>query len=391
MTEMLNKEFSRTSFVKGGGALIIGFSVLGSALAGKASAADSPYASNPIDQFAIDSWITIHADNTATIKTGGIKQGTGSDTALLMIAGEELDMDMSQLEFVIADTNVTPNTGPHFGSNTIINAGAGVRAAAASAKQVLLGLASNQLGVSTSQLSVDKGVVTGGGKSVTYGQLLGSKLFNVSMPASWSMNPTPNTTGGAFNGPRPGVPGQGIQAGQAPAKPVSQYKLVGTSPPRIEIPAIVTGSEVYIQNIRVPGMLHGRVVRPRGQTVYGFGAPIVSVDESSIRHIPGAQVVRKGDFLGVVAPQEYDAIQAAALLKVKWADPPAVLPGGGNEFAQMRALDRAGKTVTIVPRRTNSLVMLTPHWPRRRTLSPASTASPRSPTRRLARWPRSLT
>jgi nicotinate dehydrogenase subunit B len=166
------------------------------------------------------------------------------------------------------------------------------------------------------------------------------------------MDPTPNTTGGSFNGPKPGVPGQGIQAGDAPAKPVSQYKLVGTSPPRIEIPAIVTGSEVYIQNIRVPGMLHGRVVRPRGQTVYGFGAPIVSVDESSIRHIPGAQVVRKGDFLGVVAPQEYDAIQAAAQLKVKWADPPAVLPGGGNELAQMRALDRAGKTVTI-PRTNN--------------------------------------
>lgn len=348
MTGLLQEqEFSRKTFLKGGGALIIGFSVLGSSLAGKALAADSPYASNPLDQFQVDSWITIHADNTASIMSGGIKQGTGSDTALLMIAGEELDMDMSQLEFVMADTNVTPNTGPHFGSNTIINAGPGVRAAAASAKQVLLGLASNQLGVSTSQLSVNKGVVTGGGKSVSYGELLGSKLFSVSMPASWSMNATPSSTGGSFAGPQPGKPGKGLQAGEAPAKPVSQYKLVGTSPPRIEIPAIVTGSEVYIQNIRLPGMLHGRVVRPRGQTVYGFGAPIISVDESSIKGLPDVRIVRKGDFLGVVAPHEYDAIQAAAQLKVKWADPPAVLPGGGNEFAQMRALDRAGKTVAI--------------------------------------------
>src|SRR5207253_4928221 len=120
-----------------------------------------------------------------------------------------------------------------------------------------------------------------------------------------------------------------------------------TSPPRIEIPAIVTGSEVYIQNIRVPGMHHGRIVRPRGQTVYGFGAPIVSVDESSIKQLPDVRIVRKGDFLGVVAPHEYDAIQAAAQLKVKWADPPAVLPGGGDEFGAMRALDRAGKTVRI--------------------------------------------
>ena len=92
-------------------------------------------------------------------------------------------------------------------------------------------------------------------------------------------------------------------------------------------------------------MLHGRVVRPRGQAVFGFGAPIVSVDESSIKHIPGVRVVRKNNFLGVVAPQEYDAIQAAAQLKVKWADPPAVLPGSGNEFKGMRALDSAGKTV----------------------------------------------
>ena len=94
MTGLLHeRELSRRTFLKGGGALILGFSMLGSALAGKASAVGSPYASNPIDQFAIDAWITIHSDNTATIKTGGVRQGTGSDTGLLMIAGEELDMD----------------------------------------------------------------------------------------------------------------------------------------------------------------------------------------------------------------------------------------------------------------------------------------------------------
>jgi nicotinate dehydrogenase subunit B len=108
----------------------------------------------------------------------------------------------------------------------------------------------------------------------------------------------------------------------------------------------VTGQSTFIQNVRVPGMLHGRLVRPRGQRAYGTGAPIVSVDESSISHIRDARVVRKGDFLGVVAPHEYDAIQAAAELKVKWSDPPKVLPGGGNEFAGMRALDAAGKTLT---------------------------------------------
>ena len=122
-------------------------------------------------------------------------------------------------------------------------------------------------------------------------------------------------------------------------------------------------------------MLHGRVVRPRGQSVYGFGAPIVSVDESSIKHIPGVRIVRKNDFLGVVAPHEYDAIQAAAQLKVKWADPPAVLPGSGNEFQAMRALDSAGKTVMGRPISHGSrptTATSTRRWPRRRTSSAES-------------------
>jgi len=342
MTGLLHeRDFSRRAFLKGGGALVVGFSLAGAAGTGRASAADSlnPYVSNPIDGYQVDSWITINADNTASIRSGGILQGTGSDTGLMMIAAEELNMDMSQLEFVISDTAVTPDSGKHSASNTIKNAGPGVRAAAASAAQALLGLAATQLGVPAGSLSVSKGVVSGGGRSLSYGQLLGGRLFNVTMPASWNMQAvvpaTPNA--GGFSG--------GIQPGQAPAKPVSQYTIVGTRVPRIDVPAIVTGKATYIQNIRVPGMLHGRVVRPRGQMLFGFGAPIVSVDESSIAHIPGAKVVRKGDFLGVVAPHEYDAIQAAAQLKVKWADPPATLPGSGNELEGLRQLDSAGKSV----------------------------------------------
>jgi hypothetical protein len=121
--------------------------------------------------------------------------------------------------------------------------------------------------------------------------------------------------------------------------------FVGTRPTRFEIPGIVTGSYTHIQNVHVPGMLHGRIVRPRGQAVFGFEHPIVSVDESSTKQIPNVPIVRKNDFLGVVAANEYDAIQVAALLNVKWADPPAVLSGNGNEFERMRALDSAGKTV----------------------------------------------
>jgi CO/xanthine dehydrogenase Mo-binding subunit len=334
------KEFSRKTFLKGGGALIVGFSL--GAFAARAQAGDfvsipgdSPFASNAIDQNQVDAWLTINADNTGWVKSGAIFQGTGSTTGVLMIAAEELDMDLSQLSIVQDDTDVTPNTGQKDASNTIVGgAGRGTRAAAAWARQTLLGLASTRLGLPVSSLSVSKGVVSGGGKSVSYGELIGGKLFNVTMPASYDLQHADGIWTSA-----------GLSAGDAPAKPINDYKVVGTSPPRFDIPGVVTGTSAFIQNVRLPGMLHGRVVRPRGQRAYGIGARPVSVDERSIAHIPGARVVRKRNFLGVVAPHEYDAIQAAAQLKVRWDVPPQALPGAGDEFAAMRALDAAGKTL----------------------------------------------
>jgi nicotinate dehydrogenase subunit B len=328
------KEFSRKSFVKGGGALIVGFSVVASVglVSKPARGAVNAFASNgPYDPNQIDSWIAISSDNTASLKSGRVELGQGSSTGLLMMAAEELNMDLHQMVFVRNDTNVTPNTGETSASNSITLAGPAVRAAAATAHQALLGLAAARLGVPTGSLSVKSGVVSGGGKSVTYAQLLGGKLFNVAMPASYDLQNVSQF------GATVGVP-----AGVAPAKPVASYSLVGSSPERIEIPAIVTGSYTYVQNIRVPGMLHGRRVLPRGQFVYGFGAPVVSVNATSIAHLPQVKIVRKGDFIGVVAPKEYDAIQAAAQLKVTWADPPPALPSSGSLFKGMRAQDSTG-------------------------------------------------
>jgi CO/xanthine dehydrogenase Mo-binding subunit len=338
MTGLLNeRELSRKTFLKGSGALIVGFSMAGAGLAGKANAADSPYASNgaALDLTQVDSWLTIHADNTATIKSGIVELGQGSSTGILMIAAEELDMSLSQLRTVYHDTNVTPNQGSTSGSNGTKVGGKQVRAAAAVAKQTLLGLASASLGVPVSQLSVTNGVVSGGRNTVTYGQLLGDKLFNVQVPASFNMK-----VSGA---------GAGLTPGQPPAKALGQYKLVGTNVPRIDIPAKISGQYTYVHNIRVPGMLHGRVVRPRGQGAYGDGtAPkILSIDERSIAHIPGARALRFGDYLGVVAPREYDAIQAAAQLKVAWADNPPI-SGNGNLWKQMRAFDSAGQAPASV-------------------------------------------
>jgi nicotinate dehydrogenase subunit B len=342
MTGFLHeRELSRKTFLKGSGALVVGFSLLGAGLGTKAAKAvgEDPFASNgPVDMYEVNSWLRIHADNTASLYTHSIEMGQGGPLGLLMIAADELDMDLSQLKFMIDDTNVMPDTGRTAGSKSIRSAGPKVRAASAHARQALLGLASASLGVATSQLTVSKGVVSGGGKQITYGQLIGDKLLNVRMPASYgfrALSAGIDTSTGDTTG---------LWQNVAPAKATSQYKLVGTRVPRLDIPDKVTGKYVYIHNVRIPGMLHGRVVRPRGQGAVGSGraSAILSVDESSIRHIPGARVVRKGNFLGVIAPKEYDAIQAAAQLKVKWADTPKI-SSSGNLWKSMRDFDAAGQ------------------------------------------------
>jgi nicotinate dehydrogenase subunit B len=132
--------------------------------------------------------------------------------------------------------------------------------------------------------------------------------------------------------------------GHAPLKTAGSYKVVGTSVPRNEVPDIVSGKYVYMQHVRVPDMLHGRVVRPRGQSAYGVGAKVLNIDESSIRDISGARVLRRGDFVGVVAEDEWDAVRAARQLKVTWDSTPS-LPGSDKLYAQMRAAKTTDRVV----------------------------------------------
>jgi nicotinate dehydrogenase subunit B len=318
---MHEREFSRKSFIKGGGALIVGFSLAGAGLAGKASAAASPAGYLP-DVTQVDSWLSIGADGVATLKTSQIEVGNGITTGLLQVFAEELNLPMSMVRHSMWDTYQVVNSGSTGGSTGIQSSpGPALRGAAAAAMQVLLGQASTNLGVPVASLTVSNGVISGGGKSVTYAQLVGGQLFSTKIAAA-SLNP-----------------------GQAPAKPVSQYTIVTTNVPRVDVPAKIAGNYTYVHNVRIPGMLHGRVVRPRGQGPMGSGATIVSVDPSSISHIPNARVLQQGNFLGVVAPHEFDAIQAAAQLKVTWQENP-ILPTSGNLFKQIRSHVAAGQAVT---------------------------------------------
>nr|TFG55612.1 MAG: hypothetical protein E4H34_00135 [Hyphomicrobiales bacterium] len=313
---MMNTDsvLSRRGLLKAGGALIVGFSFL-PALSKTASAARGDIAGPP-DPQELDSWIAIHADNTATIYFGKCELGQGNTTSLLQIAGEELDLDMSQMSSVRLDTNVTPDQGATSSSSSIHRGGPPLRAAAAEARQALIQLAVERLRVQPGSLVVSHGIVSVEGQpeiSVTYGELIGDKEFNVKV------------------------------SGSAPLKPASRYGLVGQSVPRVDIPDKISGKHVRVQNLRVPGMEHGRIVLPRGQRAFGAGAKPLSVDESSISGIPGARVVRKGDFVGVVAPREWDAVKAADQLKIVWQDTPP-LPND-DLFAAMRASETTDTVV----------------------------------------------
>ena len=208
---------------------------------------------------------------------------------------------MEQVTAAQLDTNVSISAFAVGSGSTRSAMGAtNMRGAAAAARTALLKLASTQLGVPVSSLSVDKGVVSGGGKTVKYSDLMAGKLFQST-----------------------------IAAQNATLTDPSKFKVIGTRVPRIDIPALVSGRATFVHNVRVPGMLHGRVVRPRGQGAVDQGAKLLSVDEASIKHIEGAQVVVVGNFVGVVAPKEWAAIQAQNEIKVKWDDTPK-LSGNGN-------------------------------------------------------------
>lgn len=295
----------RREFLKTSGGLVLGFSLLRpiSALAQQpatrlpASATGKARTVPAVDPARLDAWLAIHPDNTATLFTGKIEQGNGSPNALAQIAAEELDIRFERLFVVMGTTAHTVDQGPTYGSMAVRYAGPQIRHAAAAGRQVLLSMASKRLHVPVEQLAVTDGVVSVVGepkRSITYGALVHGKRLDVTIGA----------TGKTF---------QMKVAPDARLKDPSKYTIVGTSVPRKDIPGKVTGEFTYVHDVKVPNMLHGRVVRP-----YGIGSDLQSVDESGLKDIPGfVAVVRQRNFLGVVAKTEWSAIQCAEKLGSK--------------------------------------------------------------------------
>jgi nicotinate dehydrogenase subunit B len=342
----------RREFLKAGGALVVGFS-LRDALTAQTTIARGTVAGPP-DARQIDTWLAIHADNTATVYVGFAELGQGASTALLQVAADELDLDMSQITSVRLDTHVTPNQGGTYSSASIARGGPQIRTAAAEARLALLGMAARRLDVPADSLSVTKGVVrtSNGAHQITYGDLVGDRRFD--LPIS----------------------------GSAPLKKPVDYKVVGKGVARLDLSAKIKGTHVYMQHVRVPGMLHGRVVRPRGQRAYGVGAKVLSIDEGSIAGIPGVRLVRRADFVGVVAENEWDAVRAARQLKVTW-QPTSALPGSDKVHQRMKAA-RASEEVVLERGDVEAALAGAPHVASHTSRAPYQAHAPFGPNCALA-------
>ena len=307
---------SRRTFLKASGALVLSLSVStlsnGPALAAAAGAEGALYPDPDFRQ--LDTWIVIHPDNSATFFVGKTDGGQGTGTAFRQMMCDELDIAFDKTSLIMGRTDTTPDQGGSGGSDAIERDGWPMRKVAAEARRVLLEQAGKHFGVPADQLQVKDAVITlksDPSKSVTYAQLVGGKRFNVALT------------------------GNNIDAttGLAEVKPVDQLRVVGQSPQRYDIPAKVDGSLTWAVDVKLPGMVHARNVKPPVA-----GAVVDSIDESSVAKSPGfVRVVRRGNYVAVVCEREEQAIRAARQLKVTWKPPAtAPFPASDQLFDYMR-------------------------------------------------------
>jgi len=307
--------FTRRQFLKGSGVLIVSFKLFPPLSPAFAQSTVGP--GMEADPASLDSWLAIAPDGTVTVFTGKVDLGTGVETALAQIVAEELDVPFNRVKMIGLDTQKAIDQGTTAGSRSIERGGPQLRQAAAAARQELLKRAAARLKATPENLIVKDGIVSVAGdskKSVSYGQLIGGKQFNVKITATgkgWDMKVAP----------------------EVKAKNFKDYKIVGTSQKRMELPPKLTGEFVYAHDVRVPGMLHGRVVRPPTIT-----AKPASIDDSAAKNIPGfMRVVQEGSFVGVVCRTEWAAINAAKALKMTWSQPATKMPSSPDEvFAYIK-------------------------------------------------------
>ncbi len=298
----MSTRFPRRDFLKGSGVLIVSFSTA-SLLEPPAARGQFGTRLSHVDPARLDSWIAVGSDGMVTAYTGKCDFGQGMYTAQTQLIAEELCVSLDRVRLIQCDTSVTPDQGTTSGSqSTPVNFNtSGLAQAAATARQALLRMAAQRLGTSVDQLTVTNGLISKAGASVSYGELIGGKRFKLKVSDT------------------------------AKRRPESEWTVLGKPVPSLDITALATGRFEFAHNIYLPGMLHGRVVRPPG-----VGATVKSVDEESVRSVPGlVKVVVRKNFIGVVAEKQLHAIQAASQLKVTWT-PALDLPAQQGFYDYLR-------------------------------------------------------
>ena len=301
---------SRREFVKDAGGLLIGFSLADSAVLPRVLAAASPETVTAPPANRLDSWLRIDKDGIVHVFTGKPEIGMGVGTAYAQIIAEELDVAVDRVQLVMGDTGSPANQGGVGGSTSIMLGAKPLRNAAANARYVLTQLASKRLGVPVSELEIADGVISVKGRAKDDAS---ARVSYADLASAGDLNDALKVSGEGFS---LNISGMG-----RPKDPFT-YTIVGKPAPRTDLPPKILGQFKYVTDVRVPGMLHGRVVRPSG-----VGATFVSMDETSAKAIPGfVKTVVKGNFVGVVAEREWAAIQAAKALKVTWTTTKQALP-----------------------------------------------------------------
>ena len=320
--EKRNPGTSRRDFLKSSGLLVVSVSAAtlagtGAGAAGEGAAVGAQTAGlYPDPDFRqLDSWIVIHGDNRATFYVGKTDCGQGTGTAFRQMMSDELDIGYEKTSLIMGSTDVTPDQGGSGGSDAIQRDGWPMRRVAAEARRVLLELASERFGVPVEQLDVSEARITlksDPSRSVTYAALIGGRRFNITL------------TGRDIN----------ETTGVAEVKPVPELRIVGQSLKRYDIPPKVDGSLTWATDVKLPGMVHARNVKPPVA-----GARLLSLDDTSVRDLPGfVRVVQKGNYVAVVCEREEQAINASRELKVDWEMPAtAPFPTSEDLYSYMRS------------------------------------------------------
>ena len=301
---MSTQTLSRRKFLKQSGVIVATFSLAGPAAIAQQTGVSLPGSLST--NRMLDGWIRFDSNGKVTIFTGKCEIGQGILTALAQIAADELDVAYERIEMVSADTARTPNEGMTVGSFSVEHSGTALRFACAEARALLLTTAAQKLNVAVEKLSVSDGAISSSPVRLTYWDV--AKDVNLKREATAAAKPKPST----------------------------QYKVVGKNVRRRDFPAKVTGGAAFVQDLRLPGMLFGRVVRPPS-----YRAKLVSVDEAAVKVMPGVvAVLRDGNFIAVAAEREEQAIKATQALRAsaKWNETPDLPPSGTALFDHLRKL-----------------------------------------------------